>query len=47
MTKILNYGSLNIDYVYDIPHFVKAGETLMSTNRQIFAGEKVLINQLL
>lgn len=42
MTKILNYGSLNIDYVYDVPHFVKAGETLMSKKRQIFAGGKGL-----
>ena len=42
MAKILNYGSLNIDYVYDVPHFVKAGETLSSTNRSIFAGGKGL-----
>jgi ribokinase len=42
MTKILNYGSLNIDYVYDVPHFVKAGETLSSLNRNIFAGGKGL-----
>lgn len=42
MTKILNYGSLNIDYVYDVPHFVKAGETLSSLGRNIFAGGKGL-----
>ncbi len=42
MAKILNYGSLNIDYVYDVPHFVKAGETLSATNRNIFAGGKGL-----
>lgn len=42
MAKILNYGSLNIDYVYDVPHFVKAGETLSSTGRNIFAGGKGL-----
>lgn len=42
MTKIVNYGSLNIDYVYDVPHFVKAGETLSSTGRNIFAGGKGL-----
>ena len=42
MAKILNYGSLNIDYVYDVPHFVKAGETLSSTSRNIFAGGKGL-----
>lgn len=42
MAKILNYGSLNIDYVYDMPHFVKAGETLSSLGRNIFAGGKGL-----
>lgn len=42
MAKILNYGSLNIDYVYDMPHFVKAGETLTSKGRNIFAGGKGL-----
>ena len=26
--KILSFGSLNIDYVYKVPHFVKKGETL-------------------
>ena len=29
--KILNFGSLNLDLVYQIPHFVRAGETLSST----------------
>ena len=29
--KILNFGSLNIDMVYQMPHFVRAGETLSST----------------
>ena len=28
--KILNFGSLNIDYVYSVDHFVRAGETLAS-----------------
>ena len=42
MAKILNFGSLNIDYVYDVPHFVQAGETLSSTSRNIFAGGKGL-----
>ena len=27
MAKILNYGSLNIDFVYEVPHFVTPGET--------------------
>lgn len=28
--KILNFGSLNIDYVYSVDHFVNKGETLSS-----------------
>lgn len=40
--KILSLGSLNLDYVYAIPHFVKAGETLASTTRNIFCGGKGL-----
>jgi len=40
MTRILNMGSINIDYVYAVPHFVQAGETLSSTARQIFPGGK-------
>ena len=38
--RILNLGSINIDYVYNVPHFVKAGETLASSTRQIFPGGK-------
>lgn len=40
--KILNFGSLNIDYTYDVGHFVSAGETLLSANRQVFSGGKGL-----
>jgi len=40
--RILNFGSLNIDYVYSVPHFVRPGETLASSNYQIFAGGKGL-----
>ncbi|HHW31715.1 MAG TPA: ribokinase [Clostridiaceae bacterium] len=40
--RILNFGSLNIDYVYSVPHFVRPGETLASNNYQIFAGGKGL-----
>lgn len=40
--KILNFGSLNIDYVYLVPHFVQRGETLMSKERRIFSGGKGL-----
>ena len=28
MAHILSYGSLNLDLVYQVPHFVQAGETL-------------------
>lgn len=40
--KILNFGSLNVDYVYDVPHFVQAGETLTALDRNVFAGGKGL-----
>jgi len=40
--KILNFGSLNIDKVYSVPHFVSAGETLSSTNYDEFPGGKGL-----
>ena len=40
--KILNFGSLNIDFVYSLPHFVKPGETLDSEKMERFAGGKGL-----
>lgn len=40
--KLLVYGSLNIDYVYQVPHFVQPGETLLSSKRDVFAGGKGL-----
>lgn len=40
--RIYNLGSLNIDYVYDVDHFVSAGETLSSDKMQIFPGGKGL-----
>ena len=40
--KILNFGSLNIDYVYSVPHFVRGGETLSSMSLDVFAGGKGL-----
>ncbi|MDP0499522.1 MAG: ribokinase [Verrucomicrobiota bacterium JB022] len=39
---ILNVGSLNVDYVYAMPHFVRAGETLASTELERHAGGKGL-----
>ncbi len=40
--KIYNLGSLNVDYVYQVEHFVGPGETLSSSNMQIFPGGKGL-----
>lgn len=40
--KVLNFGSLNIDYVYDVDHFVRAGETISSNALQLFCGGKGL-----
>jgi len=40
--KILNFGSLNIDYTYSVPHFVRAGETLASSELKIYSGGKGL-----
>jgi len=40
--KILNFGSLNIDHVYSVSHFVKPGETLSSQTYEIFSGGKGL-----
>ena len=40
--KILCFGSLNIDYVYEVDHFVKAGETMSSFSLTTFPGGKGL-----
>jgi len=40
--KILNFGSINIDYVYEVENFVKSGETIPSKNFQTFLGGKGL-----
>jgi ribokinase len=37
---IINFGSINIDHVYHVPHFVQPGETLDSTNYQVVLGGK-------
>ena len=42
MARILNIGSLNLDYVYAVPHFVEAGETLLASRRDVFPGGKGL-----
>ncbi len=38
--KIINFGSINIDHVYDVEHFVRPGETLSSENYTVFSGGK-------
>jgi ribokinase len=40
--KILNFGSLNIDWVYHVDHFVRPGETLSSISVEHFCGGKGL-----
>lgn len=37
---IYNYGSINIDHVYRVPHLVKSGETLASQSYQALLGGK-------
>lgn len=38
--KLLDFGSLNIDHTYQLPHLVKNGETLSSTQYQRSEGGK-------
>jgi len=38
--KILNFGSLNLDHVYAVDHFVREGETLASFSMSEFLGGK-------
>lgn len=38
--KVLNFGSLNLDYVYSVDHIVQSGETLSSSEMNIFLGGK-------
>lgn len=40
--KILNFGSLNLDFVYDLDHLARPGETVSSFSRGIYAGGKGL-----
>lgn len=42
MARILSYGSLNLDYVYHVPHFAAPGETLSPTGRDLNCGGKGL-----
>ena len=40
--KVLNFGSLNLDYVYSVDHMVAPGETLCSSGMHVFCGGKGL-----
>ena len=38
--RYLNFGSLNIDKIYEVAHFVKAGETISSHHYKELDGGK-------
>ena len=38
--RILNFGSLNIDYVHRVDHIARPGETIAGRSLDIFAGGK-------
>ena len=38
--RVLNIGSLNIDYVYNLDHIILPGETEAAGSRNIFLGGK-------
>ena len=40
--KVLNFGSMNVDYVYQVDHILIPGETLASSERNVFCGGKGL-----
>ena len=40
--KILNYGSINLDHVYSVPHMAQPGETLLAGGVELFCGGKGL-----
>lgn len=40
--RVLNFGSLNLDYVYQVDHFVRPGETLSAASRVVKNGGKGL-----
>jgi ribokinase len=42
MRKILNIGSINIDYVYGVERFVRPGETISAASLEVFPGGKGL-----
>jgi ribokinase len=44
--RVLDFGSLNIDYVYKVDNFIKPGETKAARSLEIFAGGKGLNQSL-
>ena len=40
--KILNFGSMNIDYVYSVDNIVRPGETIRGLTRNVYCGGKGL-----
>ena len=40
--KVLVFGSLNVDHVYQVDHFVQPGETMASLKLNLFCGGKGL-----
>jgi len=40
MFRVLNFGSVNIDHVYSLDHFVRPGETLAARSYRRFSGGK-------
>ena len=45
--KVLNFGSLNLDYVYSVDNFLRPGETKSAMDRNTFLGGKALTSPLL
>ena len=42
MMNVLNMGSMNIDYVYEVDHIVVPGETQSSRKMKVYCGGKGL-----
>ncbi len=40
--KVLNFGSMNLDYVYQVDHFVLPGETISAGEQKVVCGGKGL-----
>ena len=40
--KIIHYGSINLDHVYQVDHIVQPGETLLARSQNLFCGGKGL-----